>query len=225
MAHEDDGVDVLVVDDQQLIRSALIALLDADPRIDVVGEASNGADALAFVRTQQPSVVLTDIRMPGMDGLELTRRLRALPEPPAVVILTTYGLDDYVFEAISAGACGFLLKDSDADDLVRGVRLAGLGESFVAPQALRALLDEFGRRPIPDPAALARVERLSNREHEVLLLMSRGMTNSEISGQLVISEATTKTHVGNVLQKLEARDRVQAVITAYDAGLVRKRAL
>lgn len=222
MSRVEHPVDVLVVDDQQLIRSALIALLDADPLIDVVGEASNGRDALAFVQTHRPSVVLSDIRMPGMDGLELTRQLRALAEPPAVVILTTYGLDDYVFEAVRAGACGFLLKDSDANDLVRGVRLASLGESFVDPHALRALLDEFGRRPTSDPAALARVELLSNREQQVLLLMSRGLTNAEISAHLVISEATTKTHVGHVLQKMGARDRVQAVITAYDAGLVRQ---
>jgi DNA-binding NarL/FixJ family response regulator len=222
MSREAGVVDVLVVDDQQLIRSALMALLDAEPQIHVVGEASNGRDALAFVQSHHPAVVLSDIRMPGMDGLELTRRLRARASPPAVVILTTYGLDEYVFEAIRAGACGFLLKDSDADDLVRGVRLAGMGESFVDPQALRRLLDEFGRRPTPDPIALERVELLSNREQEVLLLMAHGLTNSEISTQLVISEATTKTHVGHVLQKLGARDRVQAVITAYDAGLVRR---
>jgi DNA-binding NarL/FixJ family response regulator len=214
------SISVLVVDDQELIRSALVALLDGADGLEVTGEAQDGHQALALAARLRPDVVLTDIRMPIMDGLELTRRLRALDVPPSVVVLTTYDLDEYVFDAVRAGACGFLLKDSKADDLIRGVRLAATGEAMVEPAALSRLLGEFGRRRAPDERAASQVLALSPREREVLVLMARGCTNSEIAERLVISETTAKTHVSHVLHKLDCRDRVQAVITAYESGLV-----
>lgn len=211
---------VVVADDQSLIRSSLRALLDDAEDIEVVGEAGDGEEAVRVVGRHRPDVVVMDVRMPRMDGLEATRVIRRDHPGTAVVVLTTYDLDEYVFSAVRAGAAGFLLKDGDADELVRGIRAAASGESVVAPQSLRVLLDEFARAPQPEPGAVARVDRLSARELEVLTLMAEGLTNDEVSARLHLSVATVKTHVGSVLAKTGSRDRTQAVVTAYRAGLV-----
>ena len=211
---------VVVVDDQPLIRSSLRALLDDAEGITVVGEAGDGEEAVRAVGRHRPDVVVMDVRMPRMDGLEATKVIRRDHPGTAVVVLTTYDVDEYVFRAVRAGASGFLLKDGDADELVRGVRAAGSGESVVAPQSLRVLLDEFARAPEPAPDAVALVDRLSAREREVLTLMAQGLSNDEISGRLHLSVATVKTHVGAVLAKTGSRDRTQAVVTAYRAGTV-----
>lgn len=210
---------VVVVDDQPLIRASLRALLDDVEDIAVVAEAGDGEEAVRAVGRHRPDVVVMDVRMPRMDGLEATKVIRRDHPGTAVVVLTTYDLDEYVFRAVRAGAAGFLLKGGDADELVRGVRAAVTGDSVVAPQSLRVLLDEFARSPEPAPDAVARVERLSAREREVLTLMADGLSNDEISGRLHLSVATVKTHVGAVLAKTGSRDRTQAVVTAYRAGV------
>ena len=211
---------VLVTDDQPLIREALAALLTAVDGIEVVGSAADGASAVRLARSLEPDVVLMDIRMPVMDGVEATRQVRALPRPPAVVVLTTFDLDEYVLAAVRAGASGFLLKDGDADDLVAGIRSAAAGDAVLAPRAARGLMDHVAGRSGPDPDAADAVARLTDREREVLVHLAHGMTNIEIAQVLVVSEATAKTHVSNVLAKLQVRDRTQAVIVAYTSGLV-----
>ena len=211
---------VLIVDDQPLIRAALRALLDTSPDITVAGDAGDGNAALAAVEALSPDVVLMDIRMPGLDGVEATRRIRQRHPDTAVVVLTTFQLDEYVFGAVTAGAAGFLLKDGDADDLVRGIRAAAAGEALMHPAALRRLLDEFTRRPAADARAADALAALTPREREVLLLAAGGSTNAEIAAALHISEGTVKTHIGSILTKTSSRDRVQAVITAYRGGLV-----
>jgi DNA-binding NarL/FixJ family response regulator len=188
----------------------------------VVGEAADGEEALRLARTLRPDVVLMDIRMPGMDGLEATRAIAAdeLLAGVRIVILTTFDLDEYVFEALRAGASGFLLKDLPREDLVAAVRVVAAGEALLAPRVTRRLIEEFARRPAgadPDPAALA---SLTAREREALELMARGLSNAEMAASLYVSEHTVKTHVGNVLAKLGLRDRIQAVILAYEVGLV-----
>ena len=211
---------VLVTDDQPLIREALAALLAAVDGIEVVGSAADGASAVRLARSLEPDVVLMDIRMPVMDGVEATRQVRSLPRPPAVVVLTTFDLDEYVLAAVRAGASGFLLKDGDADDLVAGIRCAAAGDAVLAPRAARGLMDHVAGRSGPDPDAADAVARLTDREREVLVHLAHGMTNVEIAQVLVVSEATAKTHVSNVLAKLQVRDRTQAVIVAYTSGLV-----
>jgi DNA-binding NarL/FixJ family response regulator len=211
---------VLVTDDQPLIREALVALLAAVEEMEVVGSAADGAAAIRMARSLAPDVVLMDIRMPVMDGVEATRRVRALPHPPAVVILTTFDLDEYVLAAVRAGASGFLLKDGDAEDLIAGIRRAAAGEAVLAPRAARGLIDHVAGRTGPDPEAAQAVARLTDREREVLTRLAHGMTNAEIAKVLVVSEATAKTHVSNVLAKLQVRDRTQAVIVAHTSGLV-----
>ncbi len=211
---------VLVTDDQPLIREALVALLTSVDEIEVVGSAGDGAAAVRMATSLAPDVVLMDIRMPIMDGVEATRQVRALPHPPAVVILTTFDLDEYVLAAVRAGASGFLLKDGDADDLVAGIRSAAAGDAVLAPRAARGLMDHVAGRSEPDPEATHAVARLTDREREVLVRLAQGMTNAEIAQVLVVSEATAKTHVSNVLAKLQVRDRTQAVIVAYRSGLV-----
>jgi DNA-binding NarL/FixJ family response regulator len=211
---------VLVTDDQHLIREALAALLTSVEGIEVVGCAADGASAVRLARSLEPDVVLMDIRMPIMDGVEATRQVRTLPRPPAVVVLTTFDLDEYVLAAVRAGASGFLLKDGDADDLVAGIRSAAAGDAVLAPRAARGLMDHVAGRSGPDPDAAKAVSRLTDREREVLVHLAHGMTNIEIARVLVVSEATTKTHVSNVLAKLQVRDRTQAVIVAYTSGLV-----
>jgi DNA-binding NarL/FixJ family response regulator len=212
---------VLVVDDQELVRLGFCVILDAADGITVVGEAANGEAAVAQVAAHEPDVVLMDIRMPGMDGLEATRQITSGPaSPPKVVMLTTFDLDDYVYEALRAGASGFLLKDSPRHDLIAAVRAAAAGDALLAPSVTRRLIEAFARRPpetSPSPSQLA---SLTARERDVLLLLARGRSNAEIAEVLFVSEATVKTHVGNLLAKLGLRDRVQAVILAYETGIV-----
>jgi DNA-binding NarL/FixJ family response regulator len=213
---------VLVVDDQDLVRAGFCVILDAADGISVVGEAGNGADAVAAVAAHAPDVVLIDIRMPGMDGLEATRLVtRAGPEDgPKVVILTTFDLDDYVYEALRAGASGFLLKDAPRGDLIAAVRAAAAGDALLAPSVTRLLIEAFARRPPAAAPAPSRLASLTGREKDILLLLARGRSNAEIARELFVGEATVKTHVGHLLAKLGLRDRVQAVILAYETGLV-----
>jgi DNA-binding NarL/FixJ family response regulator len=213
---------VLVVDDQGLVRAGFRMILEAQPDIEVVGEAADGLDAVAAAGRLRPDVVLMDIRMPLLDGLEATRRLAGpgVADPVRVLMLTTFDLDEYVFEALRAGASGFLLKDLPREDLVAAVRVVARGDALLAPQVTRRLIEEFARRPAgvgPDPAAL---ETLTARERETLELLARGMSNAEMATALYVSEHTIKTHVGNVLAKLGLRDRIHAVILAYEVGLV-----
>jgi len=212
---------VLVVDDQELVRLGFCVILDAADGITVVGEAANGEAAVSQVAAHAPDVVLMDIRMPGMDGLEATRVItRGAAATPKVVMLTTFDLDDYVYEALRAGASGFLLKDSPRHDLIAAVRAAAAGDALLAPSVTRRLIEAFARRPpetSPSPSQLA---SLTARERDVLLLLARGRSNAEIASVLFVSEATVKTHVGNLLAKLGLRDRVQAVILAYETGIV-----
>jgi DNA-binding NarL/FixJ family response regulator len=219
----DGRIRVLVVDDQGLVRAGFRMILEAQPDIEVVGEAADGLDAVAAARRLRPDVVLMDIRMPRLDGLEATRRLAGpgVADPVRVLMLTTFDLDEYVFEALRAGASGFLLKDLPREDLVAAVRVVAAGDALLAPQVTRRLIEEFARRPPPaggrDPAALA---ALTARERETLELLARGLTNAELAEALYVSEHTVKTHVGNVLAKLGLRDRIHAVILAYEIGLV-----
>jgi len=216
-----DPIRVLVVDDQELVRSGFCVILEAVDGVEVVGEAGNGEAAVAAVAAHQPDVVLMDIRMPGMDGLEATRLItRQSPTAPKVVMLTTFDLDDYVYEALRAGASGFLLKDSPRHDLIAAVRAAAAGDALLAPSVTRRLIEVFARRPPETSPSPSRLASLTTREQDVLLLLARGRSNSEIAAALFVSEATVKTHVGNLLAKLGLRDRVQAVILAYETGVV-----
>jgi DNA-binding NarL/FixJ family response regulator len=216
---------VVLADDQALVRTGFRMILMDAPDIEVVGEAADGAEAVEVVRATQPDVVLMDVRMPGTDGVEATRRIKedvGEGPGPRILILTTFDLDEYVFAAIRAGASGFLLKDTLAADLLSAIRSVASGDSVVAPSATRRLLERFvdtmpnGRRR--DPQVLA---TLTAREREVLGLVAQGLSNAEIAANLFLSEGTVKTHVGRILAKLEARDRVQAVVVAYETGLVR----
>ncbi|MVA76375.1 response regulator [Auraticoccus sp. F435] len=209
---------VLVADDQELVRGGLRMILEL-AGIEVVGEAGDGARAAELAEQLLPEVVLMDVRMPGTDGIEGTRRIVAAGLPCRVVILTTFDLDQHVYDALVAGAAGFLLKDASADRLVAAVEQTAAGEAPMAPQVLSRLIDRFVGRTAPDAPAPAGVQALSPREREVLTLMATGMTNTEIAERLVVSLATVKTHVRNVLAKLEARDRVQAVLLAHRYGL------
>ena len=212
---------VLLVDDQPLLRTGFRLILQSEPDLEVVGEAADGEVALAQAAALRPDVVLMDIRMPRMDGIEATRRLRRLEDPPSVLVLTTYDLDEHVVESLRAGASGFLLKDVPADELVQAVRVVHAGAAIVAPTVTRRLLDRFARHlPAADAAGRTALPQLTEREHEVLLLVARGLSNAEIAAELVLSETTVKTHVSNLLAKLGLRDRVQAVVLAYERGLV-----
>ncbi|WP_433501065.1 response regulator [Sphaerimonospora sp. CA-214678] len=217
---------VLLVDDQPLLRTGFRFILEAERDITVVGEAGDGATAMDQSRALLPDVVLMDVRMPGTDGIEATRRIvrEAAPRAhvPKVLVLTTFDLDEYIVEALRAGASGFLLKDVPPDDLVQAIRVVAAGDAIVAPSVTRRLLDRFATR-LPSAhgqATPARLDRLTERETEVLRLIAKGMSNAEIAARLVVSETTVKTHVGNVLTKLGLRDRVQAVVLAYETGLI-----
>jgi len=215
------AIRVLIVDDQALVRAGFRMILEAQPDIEVVGEAENGLAAIEAARGLRPDVVLMDIRMPGLDGIEATRRLTAMGLDGHVVILTTYDLDEYVFDALAAGATGFLLKHVPPEELVHGVRIAAGGESLLAPSVTRRLIEEFARQRSPVQASSKAMDSLTDREREVLKLLARGLSNLEIASELHVGEATVKTHVAHVLDKLELRDRVQAVILAYEVGLIK----
>jgi len=211
---------VLIVDDQALVRAGFRMILEAEPDLEVVGEAGDGSAAIDAVRTLRPDVVLMDIRMPGVDGIEATRRLTEAGAQSRIVILTTYDLDEYVFDALAAGASGFLLKHVPPEELVRGVRVAASGEALLAPSITKRLIEEFARQRAPMRAGTD-LKTLTDRELEVLRLLGRGLSNPEIARELQVGEATVKTHVAHVLDKLELRDRVQAVILAYEIGLIK----
>jgi DNA-binding NarL/FixJ family response regulator len=210
---------VLIADDQALMRGGFRMILDAEDDIEVVGEAIDGRDAVEQFRRLSPDVVVMDVRMPTMNGIEATRRLGAERPPARVLILTTFDLDEYVFEALRAGASGFLLKDRPPEELVAAVRVVASGEALLAPSVTRRLIEEFAKRPLA-PAPPPELEELTDRERDVLLLMARGRSNAEIAGDLFVAETTVKTHVGRVLQKLRLRDRAQAVVLAYESGLI-----
>ncbi len=212
---------ILIADDQALVRAGLRMILEAQPDLEVVGEAEDGRAALDRCRELAPDLVLMDIRMPEVDGLEATQRLLALADPvPKVVVLTTFDTDDYVYEAIRAGASGFLLKSAPPNQLVDGVRAVMAGDALLAPEITRRLLDRFIRRPPPSQATPPELHELTPRELEVLRLIAEGRSNAEIAAALVLSEATVKTHVNHILTKLRLRDRVQAVALAYRTGLM-----
>jgi DNA-binding NarL/FixJ family response regulator len=213
---------VLLVDDQALLRTGFRMVLGAEPGLTVVGEAGDGVEAVELARRLQPDVVLMDIRMPKLDGVEATRRIMAAELPTRVLVLTTFDLDEYVVGALRAGASGFVTKDVPAEDLVDAIRVVAAGEAVVAPRVLRRLLDQYaGHLPNPSAAAPAVFAGLTDREQEVLVLIARGLSNAEIAKELFVSETTVKTHVGHVLTKLGVRDRVQAVVLSYESGLVR----
>jgi DNA-binding NarL/FixJ family response regulator len=210
---------VLVVDDQRLVRTGFRVILAAETDIEVVGEAADGLEALALVESLHPDVVLMDIRMPHLDGLEATRRVLAT-SATRVVILTTFDSDDYVYEALRAGASGFLLKDAPADQLTAAIRCAAAGDALIDPSITRRMIERFAGAIRPSDATPARLADLTSRELEVLRLIARGRSNAEIASDLVIEESTVKSHVGRILIKLDLRDRVQAVVLAYESGLV-----
>jgi DNA-binding NarL/FixJ family response regulator len=206
---------VLLVDDEELVRSGLRLILGTEPDLDVVAEAADGEQALALAERHQPDVVMLDIRMPGLDGIEVARRLAASGSPARVVVLTTFDNDEYVYGALRAGASGFLLKDAPATQLVTAIRAAAAGDAVLAPSVTRRVVDELGRRQAP--MAIQRLDVLTDRERDVLTLMAEGCSNAEIGDRLFITEGTVKTHVARILVKLGVRDRLQAVVLAYRA--------
>ena len=214
---------VVLVDDQALVRGGFKALLSSDPEIEVVGEASNGAEAVAVATAQKPDVMLMDVRMPEMDGLEATRKILSNQATAStrVLVLTTFDLDEYVYEGLRAGASGFVLKDIDPPELIQAVHVIARGEALLAPSITRRLIAEFASRRRPTTAEVShRLAELTGREREVLTHIGRGLNNDEIAEELVISPATAKTHVSRIMSKLEARDRAQLVVVAYETGLV-----
>ena len=216
-------IKVLIADDQALVRSGFRLILESRDDLTVVGEAGDGEQAIRLVEQTRPDVVLMDVRMPGLDGVAATARLTAAPDPPKVIILTTYDLEEPLYAALRAGASGFLLKDVRPADLVEAIRVVAGGDALLAPTATRRLLDRFLVTDVTPAAPGGSLDRLTEREREVLTLMARGASNAEIADRLVVSETTVKTHVSAILRKLEVRDRVRAVVLAYDLGLVRPR--
>ena len=210
---------VVVVDDQTLVRTGFRLVLDVTGDIEVVGEAADGSQALDVVARTRPDVVLMDVRMPGFDGIETTRRIRSAAHPAKVIILTTFDLDEYVLAGLRAGASGFLLKDALAADLLSAVRVVASGEAVAAPSVTRRLFAHYLGNTPPQPSADQRLAALTGREREVLALVTRGLSNAEIATALTLSESTVKTHLGRILAKLDLRDRVQAVILGYECGL------
>ncbi|MEE1824930.1 response regulator transcription factor [Streptomyces sp. BE20] len=222
-------VRVVLADDQPLVRAALEMVISETTDLEVVGEAGTGAEAVRLAGELRPDVVVMDIRMPGMDGIEATRLVTAGPEPARVVVLTTFDEDEYVYASLRAGASGFLVKDMALDDILAAVRVVAAGDALIAPSVTRRLIAEFAGRPEPAPApasavapvaAARRIGGVTDREREILTLVGRGLSNGEIAGELVLSMATVKTYVTRLLSKLDARDRVHLVILAYEAGLV-----
>ncbi len=211
---------VVVADDQGMVRSGFSVLLNAQPDIDVVGEAVNGREAIAHAADLRPDVILMDVRMPVLDGLQATREITRMPDAPKVLVLTTFDLDDYVYEALRSGASGFLLKDASARELADAVRLVAAGDALLAPGVTRRLIAEFARMGAPRTPGRAQLDGLTERESEVLALVARGLSNAEIAERLVVAEQTVKTHVSRILMKLGLRDRTQAVVLAYETGLV-----
>jgi DNA-binding NarL/FixJ family response regulator len=209
---------VLIADDQELVRTGFRLILQSEPDLEVAGEAATGREAVALTASLRPDVVLMDIRMPDLDGIEATRQITRATAASRVMILTTFDLDEYVFAALQAGACGFLLKDVAANQLAAGVRMVAAGDALLAPSITRRLIEEFA---VSRPQAPAQVKELTPREMEIFLLVAKGMSNAEIAAKLVIGETTVKTHVTRLLMKLGVRDRIQAVVLAYEAGLVR----
>ncbi len=213
---------LLIVDDQELVRTGFRLILDFEADIAVVGEAADGQECLRLVAEQQPDVVLMDIRMPALDGIATTQRLAAEGSTARVLILTTFDLDDYVYAALRAGASGYLVKDAPRAQLVEAVRAVARGDALLAPAIIRRMIDRFVQLPPPGDLALPeQVRLLSDRERQVLAMLARGMSNAEIAQELVISDATVKTHVARLLSKLAVRDRIQAIVLAYESGFVR----
>jgi DNA-binding NarL/FixJ family response regulator len=211
---------VFIADDQALVRGGFRMILDAQPDMEVVGEAQDGKEALRMVAELRPDVILMDIRMPEMDGLETTRRIVIDENAPRVLMLTTFDMNEYVYEAMKSGASGFLLKDVKPEQLADAVRTVAAGDSLLAPAITRRLIEEFVRRPPPGSTAPPELETLTDRELEVLKLIAKGYSNEEIAKELFVSMATVKTHITHILMKLDLRDRVQAVVLAYESGLV-----
>jgi DNA-binding NarL/FixJ family response regulator len=214
-----DPIRVLIADDQALLRGGFRMILDAQPDVEVVGEASGGTEALRLAEELHPDIVLMDVRMPDLDGIEATRQLTAREGAPRVVMLTTFDTAEVVYEAMQAGARGFLVKDLPPDQLAAGVRTVAAGDALLAPTVTRRVIEEFVRRPPRDSPEPPELAELTEREAEVLRLIACGLSNAEIAQELVVSEATVKTHVAHVLRKLDLRDRVQAVVYAYESGL------
>ena len=211
---------VVVADDQGMVRSGFSVLLNAQPDIEVIAEAVNGEEAIARAAELRPDVILMDVRMPVLDGLQATRVITEMADAPKVLVLTTFDLDDYVYEALRSGASGFLLKDASAGELAEAVRLVAAGDALLSPGVTRRLIAEFARMGAPRSPGRQQLDGLTERESEVLALVARGMSNSEIAGYLVVAEQTVKTHVSRILMKLGLRDRTQAVVLAYETGLV-----
>ncbi len=213
------SVRILIADDQPLVRAGIRRVIEADQTLSVVGEAADGHEAVALVRALHPDVVLMDIRMPILDGIEATRRLVEEGTNARIIMLTTFGLDEYVLGALRAGASGFVLKEAPPEHILEAIRVVAAGDSLIAPAVTRAVIEELGRMPARTELAL-RLEELTPREREVLGLLARGLSNAEIAAELVVGEGTVKTHVAHVLAKLGVRDRVQAVVFAYESGAV-----
>jgi DNA-binding NarL/FixJ family response regulator len=211
---------VVVADDQGMVRSGFSVLLNAQPDIEVIAEAVNGEEAIARAAGLRPDVILMDVRMPVLDGLQATRVITEMADAPKVLVLTTFDLDDYVYEALRSGASGFLLKDASAGELAEAVRLVAAGDALLSPGVTRRLIAEFARMGAPRSPGRQQLDGLTERESEVLALVARGMSNAEIAGYLVVAEQTVKTHVSRILMKPGLRDRTQAVVLAYETGLV-----
>ena len=213
-------VRVVIADDQGMVRSGFTTLLNSEPDIEVIGEAVNGQEAIARAAQLRPDVMLMDVRMPVLDGLQATREITAMPGAPKVLVLTTFDLDDYVYQALRWGASGFLLKDASAQELADAVRIVAAGDALLSPGVTRRLIAEFARMGAPRGPSRDSLDGLTERECEVLALVARGLSNAEIAGRLVVAEQTIKTHVSRILMKLGLRDRTQAVVLAYETGLV-----
>jgi DNA-binding NarL/FixJ family response regulator len=213
-------VRVLLVDDDDLMRAGLRAVLSSDSRVEVVGEAGNGRAAVERVRALRPDLVLMDVRMPDLDGIAATREVTSASPEVKVVILTTFEQDDYIFGALNAGASGFLLKRSGPEELLAAIQTVAAGDSLLSPSVTRTVIDRMARQPTPEIGPSRLLDELTPREHQVLVLLARGLSNSEIAAELVIEESTVKTHVKRILMKLRLRDRIQAVVFAYESGLI-----